>query len=363
MHDEITQVARHRQVRGGARLAGVVSDLSRPVTVVGSTMPVGQLEVMFRNPEVSCVVVQDERGDRSGMIMRSGLTAALTGRLGYGRAVLERRPVSAVTDWAPMIVSPDDPVSSVATRAMERDDDHRYDDVLVAGQRWGSAGTADLMRSLVAALAERSSLDPHTRLPTRAATWHSLSRRCELVRTSGTRVVLVLLDVRGMAALNARHGLEMGDTVLVELAGRLRTSLPRGCEAGRIDGDRFAVLATLPPMDDIHAAASADQLRRHVLGHLSAPSGGVDELVWPDLRSAVVWSVAGAAVADELVREGESRLARSRDVGPDSAASPPSSPAPPTSSTPAVPAAPLRDRGAAGADPSRGAPSLPVRGA
>lgn len=310
VHDEITQVARHRQVRGGARLAGVVSDLARPVTVVDSSMPVGQLEVMFRNPEVTCVVVQESGGERTGMIMRTGLTAALTGRLGYGRAVLERKPVASVTDWTPMVVRPDDAVSAVATRAMERPEEHRYDDVLVAGRTWGSAGTADLMRSLVAALAERSSQDPQTRLPTRAATWHSLARRCDLVRTSGTRVVVVLLDVRGMSRLNARHGLAVGDTVLVELAHRLRTGLPRGCEAGRVDGDRFAVLATLPPMDDIHAAASADQLRRHVLAQLVEPSGGVDAPAWPELRSAVVWSVAGAAVAEELVREAESRLAR-----------------------------------------------------
>ncbi|PRZ06375.1 diguanylate cyclase (GGDEF)-like protein [Isoptericola sp. CG 20/1183] len=316
MHDEITEVARHRQVRGGSRLAGVASDLARPVDVVGSTMPVGQLEVMFRNPDVSCVVVSDDESGRAGIVMRSGLTAALTGRLGYGRAVLERKPTSAVTDWSPMVVHPQDPVSSVATRAMERTDAHRYDDVLVAADRWLSAGTADLMRALVAALAERSTHDPQTRLPTRAATWHSLARRCELVQGSRTRVVLVLLDVHGMSTLNARHGYTTGDTVLVELASRLVGGLPRGCEAGRVDGDRFAVLATLPPMDDIQAAASADHLRRHVLANLAEPTGAVDVLVWPELRSSVVWSVTGAAVAEELVREAESRLARSPGAAP-----------------------------------------------
>ena len=310
MHDEITQVARHRQVRGGARLAGVASDLASPVDVVSSTMPVGRLEVLFRSPEVSSVVVSDDASGRTGIIMRSGLTAALTGRLGYGRAVLERKPTSAVTDWSPMVVHPQDPVSSVATRAMERADASRYDDVLVAGDQWLTAGTADLMRALVAALAERSTHDPQTRLPTRAATWHSLARRCELVRSTRTRVVLVLLDVHGMSALNARHGYATGDAVLVELAGRLVGGLPRGCEAGRVDGDRFAVLATLPPMDDLEAAASADHLRRHVLANLADPSGAVDALAWPELRSSVVWSVTGAAAAEELVREGESRLAR-----------------------------------------------------
>ncbi|NOV97392.1 diguanylate cyclase domain-containing protein [Isoptericola halotolerans] len=315
MHDEITEVARHRQVRGGTRLAGVVSDLARPVVVVGSTTPVGQLEVMFRNPELGCVVVVEDGGTRTGIIMRSGLTAALTGRLGYGRAVLERRPTSEVTDWSPMVVHPHDAVSSVATRAMERSDARRYDDVLVAAEQWASASTADLMRSLVAALADRSSRDPQTRLPTRSATWHSLARRCDLVQGTRTRVVLVLLDVRGMSALNARHGFVAGDAVLVDLAGRLVGGLPRGCEAGRVDGDRFAVLATLPPMDDIQAAASADHLRRHVLANLAQPSAATGAAVWPELRSSVVWSVAGAADAEELVREAESRLGGSGSPG------------------------------------------------
>ncbi|NNU27619.1 diguanylate cyclase domain-containing protein [Isoptericola sediminis] len=339
MHDEITEVARHRQVRGGARLAGIVADLARPVTVVGSSMPVGQLEVMFRSPEVTCVAVQDDHGgSRTGLVVRAGLTAALTGRLGYGRAVLERRPVASVTDWSPMTVSPEDSVSTVATRAMERDEAHRYDDVLVAGSHWATAATADLMRALVAALADRSTQDPHTRLPTRGATYHSLSRRCELVRGSALRVALVLVDVRGMGGLNALHGLQVGDDVLTALAQRLRTGLPRGCEPGRVDGDRFAVLATLPAMDDVHAAASADQLRRLVLARLTEP--GDDLPVRPDLRSAVVWSVAGAGSPDELVVEAESRLARdlgSRDgvpAVPDGPGSP--SPAPTTSGEPAV---------------------------
>ncbi|WP_418276041.1 GGDEF domain-containing protein [Isoptericola jiangsuensis] len=364
MHDEITQVAQHRQLRGGARLAGIVADLARPRTVVGSWMPVGQLEVMFRDPAVTCVVVQDDESDRIGMIVRGGLTAALTGRLGYGRAVLERKPVASVTDWDPMIVRPGDAVSSVATRAMERVEAHRYDDVLVAGSTWGSASTADLMRSLVAALAERSTRDPHTRLPGRGATWHSLARRCDHVRGSAARVSIVLLDVRGMSRLNARHGTATGDAVLAEVAARLRTDLPRGCEAGRVDGDMFAVLAVLPPMDDVHAAASADQLRRHVLSRLVEPSGGIDALVWPQLRSSVVWSAQGDAVPDDLVREAEARLAGDRrdDASPTFPASP-ASPVAPTS--PPSPASAPEGRRFSDSvrvePPAGGAPSLPVR--
>ncbi|SKC61821.1 sensor domain-containing diguanylate cyclase [Krasilnikoviella flava] len=313
MHDEIARLARHVAPRGTTR-AGSVAELAQPVLVVGSTMPVGQLEVIFRRPEVGSVAVQDDAAPaRTGIVTRAGLTAALTGRLGYGRAVLERRPTGAVADWSPLVVDPGTAVADVAALAMARTADRRYDDVLVSGPAaWGAAGTADVMRAVVAELAERSTHDPLTRLPGRAATWYALRRRCALVRGGATRVVLVLLDVRGLATVNAHHGQDVGDAVLSELAARVSAALPAGCEAGRVEGDGFAVLATLPAMDDIQAAASADALRQHVLAHVAPPSAGFDAAVWPALHSAAAWSVAGAADADELVTQAERRLLRER---------------------------------------------------
>ncbi|WP_313662399.1 GGDEF domain-containing protein [Cellulosimicrobium cellulans] len=315
MHDELTELARHTAMRPPARASGTVADLARPVLTVGSSMPVGQLEVLFRDPDVSCVVVHDDevpppgaRAARTGVVVRTGLVAALTGRLGYGRAVLERRPVASVTDWSPLVVAPTAAVTEVATLAMSRPDDRRYDDVLVRGGRWASVGAAELVRSLVGTLAERSTHDALTGLLSRRSTWHSLTRRCRLVARGGTRVALLLLDVQDMSGVNALHGQDAGDALLATVGHRLRSWLPGGCEAGRVDGDRFAVLATLPAMGDVEAAASAEALRQEVLAQLGAPQGRIR----PTFRTSLTWSVAGAADADELVREGESRLAAAR---------------------------------------------------
>ncbi|MFC8922050.1 GGDEF domain-containing protein [Cellulosimicrobium sp. NPDC057127] len=319
MYDAITHLARQTTARAAADRTGLVGQLARPVMVVGSSIPVGQLEVVFRRPDVDCVAVQDDEGeDRLGLVMRAALASALTGRLGYGRAVLERRPASTVTDWSPLVVDRASSVSDVATHAMSRPGTRRYDDVLVGGSgHWASVSAADLMRSLVSTLAAQSTRDHLTGLATRRATWHLLAQRCRLVASSGTRVALVLLDVRGMSAVNARHGQPTGDAVLVELADRLGTALPRGCEAGRVDGDRFAVLATLPAMDDIQAAVSVEALRAEIVGHLTAPSRALPADAWPSVDTATVWSVAGAADADELVREAEHRLAAARSALPD----------------------------------------------
>ena len=129
---------------------------------------------------------------------------------------------------------------------------------------------------------------------------------------TAVRVVLVLLDVHGMTELNARCGQANGDALLAELARRLGDALPPGCEAGRIDGDRFTVLATLPAADELRAATQADALRQPLVGALMAPSRGMPSSAWPSLHSAVVWSLPGTPSPDEIVREAEARLRRAK---------------------------------------------------
>lgn len=337
MQDELTLVAEHTSAPGRGHLAGVVGELARPVLVVGSGLPVADLEVVFRQPDLTCVAVGDDEGaGRIGLITRARFTGAMTGRLGYGRAVLLRRPTADITDWAPLVVPPEAPVAEVATRAMERAGERRYDEVLVAGERWASAEAADLVLALVGALAQRSTHDPLTRLRGRPSTWHALAHRCRMVARSRARVVLVLLDARGMAETNARYGQAGGDAVIAELARRLVAALPSGCEAGRVDGDRFAVLATLPPADDLRAAAAADGLRQRLVAELTVPSGGIPPSAWPWLHSSVAWSVAGAAEPDELVREAEARLWRAKAAARHAATPAPAPPPAPSAAAPAT---------------------------
>jgi len=310
VHDELTLVA--ERTAGPSRvLAGSVVELARPVPVVEAALPVAELELDFRDPDVECVAVLDA-ADRVGVITRPHFTGAMTGRLGYGRAVLLRRPTSTITDWSPLVVEPGASVADVATRALQRAFDRRYDDVLVHDEVWRSASAAELMRALIGALADRSTHDPLTRLPGRASTWHALARRCEMVVRSRARVVLILLDVRDMAGIDARYGQARGDLVLREVAKRVVAAMPGGCEAGRVDGDRFAVLATLPPVDDLRGAAEADALRQRLVTELAMPSAGVPQSVWPWLHSSVVWSVPGAANPEEMIREAEVRLRKAK---------------------------------------------------
>ncbi|WP_448629843.1 GGDEF domain-containing protein [Cellulomonas soli] len=226
----LTQAAGSRQ----AVAATTVAHLAHPVDVVDAQLPVQRLELVLRSVHVASVAVRDpDDPDRVGLVTRARFTAAMSGRLGFGRAVMARKLTGELADWAPMVVDHDEPVAQVAVRAMERGDERRYDDVLVAGQQWQAAGMADLVRSLSVQLAARSLRDPLTGLASRSMLQHELARRCAAAAGTRARIAVVLLDVRGMAELNQAAGSAAGDAVLAALGARLAQCAPTGVDVAR----------------------------------------------------------------------------------------------------------------------------------
>ncbi|MDM7829750.1 GGDEF domain-containing protein [Cellulomonas edaphi] len=287
-----------------------VDELAHPVDVVDADLPVARLELVFRSAHVASVAVRDP-GDpaRVGLVTRARFTAAMTGRLGFGRAVLARRATTELTDFSPMVVPPTAQVSEVAVRAMERYDERRYDDVLVAGEVWKVASTADLVRSLSTQLAVRSLHDPLTGLAHRAMFVHQLARRCAEAVGSARRVVVVQVDLRQLAQVNVAYGHAVGDVVLASVGTRLRAAAPAGSDVARLDGDEFAVAVTLPgAVDERHAEALAESLREHVVAALAEPAGGIDGRAWPQLHAVAVCSGAGGGDAERLLALADGRM-------------------------------------------------------
>lgn len=269
-------------VRTSRAVGGVhrtVGELAVPVAVVDGEVPMSEVEVLFRSPHLPCLAVQEQDG-RVGMVSRARFTDAQTGRLGFGRAVLSRRPVREVADWSPLVVDEGTGVVEAATRAMERSGETRYDEVLVRAGTWGAVATADLVRSLVAALSERSLHDPLTRLPGRELVAHTLRTWEPMLRGTGRRLLVLRVDVAGFARVNVERGAAAGDGVLRTLAGRLGAALPPGSLVGRTGSDEFTAVVLLPP----------------------APDGRSDEQV----ESVLV--VAGTAVAPRTADEPRVRL-------------------------------------------------------
>lgn len=305
MPNDVDLLVRTSRAVGGVHRT--VGEIAVPVAVVGADVPMSEVEVLFRSPHLPCLAVQAADGT-IGMVSRARFTDAQTGRLGFGRAVLARRPVAEVADWTPLVVAEQTGVVEAATRAMERSGPTRYDDVLVRSGTWGAVATSDLVRSLVAALSERTLHDPLTRRPGRELVLHTLRSWVPLVRGSARRLLVVQADVAGLARVNVRHGADAGDAVLRGVADRLAAALPDGSLVGRTGSDEFTAVVLLPP----EAPAAAGTRVEVVLAAVDAAFAGTD----PAVRLAAAVSEPGAADADGLLREAQSRMLARKDAEP-----------------------------------------------
>ncbi|MFH6782270.1 MULTISPECIES: putative bifunctional diguanylate cyclase/phosphodiesterase [Methylobacterium] len=96
----------------------------------------------------------------------------------------------------------------------------------------------------------RATHDALTGLMNRAGFAHGAEER---IAQPGPAACLMLLDLDGFKSVNDVYGHSTGDRVLVEVARRLRRTLPPGALAARFGGDEFAVLydppCDLPPAD------------------------------------------------------------------------------------------------------------------
>ncbi len=84
--------------------------------------------------------------------------------------------------------------------------------------------------------------DPLTDLPNRSTVHARLEQALERARQERTRLALLYLDLDGFKQVNDRHGHELGDLLLHEVARRIRASVRQSDTVGRLGGDEFVVL-------------------------------------------------------------------------------------------------------------------------
>lgn len=276
MSNDVDMLVRAARAAGGVHR--LVDDLAVDLTVVEPQTPMSEVELLFRSPHVSCLGVRGPADEGIGLLSRTRFADAQTGRLGFGRAVLSRRPVGEVADFAPLVVDAGTGIVHAAALAMERQGPARYDDVVVRSATWASVATGDLVLSLVASLTTRSLHDPLTRLPGRELVLHTLGSWWPMTREPGRRLLLVVVDVDDFGALNMSHGAASADDFLVRLAGRLVGALPSGSLVGRTGSDEFMAVAMVTGATPDRLAAHVEALGQN-LARALAPQRGDDRPV------------------------------------------------------------------------------------
>ena len=136
-----------------------------------------------------------------------------------------------------------------------------------AGSRRRQASLRASLHVAQERLREQALSDPLTRLPNRALFEERLARRLDEV-PAGERESLAVLfvDLDGFKQVNDDYGHAAGDTVLAELADRLRGLVENGDLAARVGGDEFLLLLQLDG-----DAARASRVAQQVLKAISRP--------------------------------------------------------------------------------------------
>ena len=98
--------------------------------------------------------------------------------------------------------------------------------------------------SLEATMAHRALHDPLTGLPNRALIVDRLEQAVGRLHREQSSLSVLLVDIDRFKALNDTWGTDVGDRVLIEVAGRLLASLRLGDTVGRISSDQFLLICS-----------------------------------------------------------------------------------------------------------------------
>jgi diguanylate cyclase len=122
-------------------------------------------------------------------------------------------------------------------------------------------------RDSARAMHDMALTDDLTRLPNRRSAYRAFE---EAMRSEGTPVSVLLLDIDNFKRVNDTHGHEVGDEVIRAIAATLQITLGRSGTLVRWGGEEY--LALLSGVTITHAAREAEALRAAV-EHLTLPYG------------------------------------------------------------------------------------------
>ena len=222
----------------------VLGELATPVAVTDADTSMAEVEALMRADELRPGVITVIAGQMY-LLDRARMEYVLSGRLGYGRALLAREPLRGVLDVPALVLSAGMPWDEAARSALDRPSGQTGAPVVVEFDD-GAVGIAPVgplvehLSGRYAALAMRDDLT-------------GLGNRRMLNRTidaadPGRDVALFFLDLDRFKDINEELGHHGADEVLRHVGG----TLARMCGADRafrLGGDEFVLLLDWFPDD------------------------------------------------------------------------------------------------------------------
>lgn len=163
-------------------------------------------------------------------------------------------------------------------------------------------------------MAWRATHDPLTGLLNRAAFTHHIDSALGMVRDSQLSCAVLFIDLDQFKNINDTSGHDVGDTVLVEAASRIRNSVRANDVVARLGGDEFVVY-----LEDVPGTHAVNQVAERILNHLRRPFQVVGQLM--HLSASIGYALAGPEyeTASSLLRDADIALYRAKAAGRDQA--------------------------------------------
>ncbi|WP_433361860.1 putative bifunctional diguanylate cyclase/phosphodiesterase [Actinoplanes sp. CA-142083] len=253
--------------------APVLGDLATPVTVIDADTGVGEIEAMIRaDPESLGLVAIDH--EIPYVLDRSYLENVLAGRLGYGRALLFRRPARAILRGPALVLPAATAWDDAARAVLNRPSGTKATPVVVRYDdgRLGIAPVGPLVEHLSRRYESLAQQDILTGLGNR----RRLTEAAGAVLSRDDRpVALMLIDLDRFKEINDELGHTRGDELLRQVAGVLdAASQAEGATVYRLGDDEFVLL-----LDDLadDSGECLEKLGRRLLHDIQGPFtvGGV----------------------------------------------------------------------------------------
>jgi diguanylate cyclase (GGDEF)-like protein len=154
-------------------------------------------------------------------------------------------------------------------------------------------------------LEHRAMHDTLTGLPNRELLMDRLSVALARLGRQGTAVGVLFIDLDGFKEVNDVHGHQVGDELLVSVAGRLRREVRDGDTVARYGGDEFVVLC-----EDLQRVEAAQPLAQRLADAVAQPVSTGERLLVVQASIGVVVEQNPATSAEMLVKRADAEMYR-----------------------------------------------------
>lgn len=153
--------------------------------------------------------------------------------------------------------------------------------------------------------------DALTGLPNRLLLTEQLRREMAEAQATGRGLALAAFDLDGFKKINDRHGKMVADSLLMNVASRMKQLLREGDTLGRPGGDEFAMI-----LRDAHSAETVAPLMQRVFAAIAEPLGEGAQAVQLSVTGGVAFYPQGEDVdADQLWRQADQALYDAKVAG------------------------------------------------